>query len=148
MKWAYTLQGGQYRRKFFAKKFCDFLAFSVILALSAIWCQKLKLLFKNEKTEAFEMTSYVDQCLNCIWWFTIGWNGVNYQNTSIENSTKRNQIKVIKRKYNLKNNVSYDGHKIICDKNLKKNRRYWAFSAILAHSAILAVEVLKLKNVL
>ena len=58
----------------------------------------------------------------------------------IKYSAERNQIKVEKNKFgkfNLKNDVIHDALKVICDRNLKKIRRYWAFSAISANSAIL-----------
>jgi hypothetical protein len=50
-------------------------------------------------------------------------------------------------KFNLKNDVILDAQKMICNRNLKRIRRYWAFLAILAHSAILALEVFELKIV-
>ena len=43
---------------------------------------------------------------------------------------------------NLENYVIRDTHKVICNRNLRKIRRYEALSAILAHSSILALELL------
>ena len=69
----------------------------------------------------------------------------------IKFSTKRNQIKLKKKskfwKFNLENDVIRDAHKVICNRNLRKIRRYWAFAAISAHSAILALELFELKIV-
>jgi hypothetical protein len=59
-------------------------------------------------------------------------------------STKRNQIKVKKSEFgklNHENDVIHDARKVFCNINPQKFRRNWAFSAILAHSAILALEV-------
>jgi hypothetical protein len=46
----------------------------------------------------------------------------------IKYSTKRNQIKFEKSgfgKFNPENDVIHDAHKVICNINLKKIRRYW-----------------------
>ena len=53
----------------------------------------------------------------------------------IKYSAKRSQIKVEKSKigkFNLENDVIHDALKLICNRNLKKMRWYWAFSEILA----------------
>jgi hypothetical protein len=61
--------------------------------------------------------------------------------------TKRKQVEVEKinfGKFNLENEVIHDAHKVICNRNLRKIRRSWAFSA---QSAILALKVFELKIV-
>ena len=68
----------------------------------------------------------------------------------IKYSAKRNPIQVEKSKFgklNLENDVIHDAFKVIRNINLTKIRLYWAFSAILAHLAILALEVFELKIV-
>ena len=81
---------------------------------------------------------------------TIGSNEGKHKMRRINYSSKRNRIKVKKSKFvkfNLENDAIHDAHKVICSRNLKKFRRYWAFSVILALSAIFALEVFELKLV-
>jgi hypothetical protein len=80
--------------------------------------------------------------------FTIGLNEVNHQKCG-EFNIPQNAIKVKFKeeleRFNYKNDVIFDANEVICNKNLKIVRRYWAFLAILAHSAMVALEVWKLK---
>ena len=50
-------------------------------------------------------------------------------------------------KFNHENDVLHDAHKVVYTINLKIIRRYWAFWAVKANSAMLALEVIQLKIV-
>jgi hypothetical protein len=78
------------------------------------------------------MTSYFEQFLNFIRRLTAG---------------SKEVIKSKFGKLTLENDLIHGAHKIICNKNLKEIRQNWAFSAILTHSEILALDVFELKIV-